>query len=107
MATSVQEQITNAVVARLQVIKVIDGYNTDLGKKVYTDRSDLMEGADILPAALVFDSEESPELLTNKRYRNLLRLAVDCFSTTTNMRPMLADIKKAVLLAADPAHCAA
>lgn len=99
MPTSIQEQIVDAVALRLAAIKLSADYNTDLGKKIYLDRSDLFESADVLPAALVFDTEETPEKLTPRRYRNTLRITVDCFSTTTNMRGMLADIKQAVLLA--------
>lgn len=101
MADTIADRIVAAVYARLQSILIAGGYNTDAGKSVYMDRASLDSETIDYPALLVYDLQEDTEALTNSRQRNRLALQVDGFAKDADVRPLVGDVKKAVLLVSD------
>lgn len=102
MADSIEKQIKAAIIARLTAIRIADGYQTELGTRIYSDRLSLDAKADLLPAALVFELDETPEPLTARRWRQRLVMAVEVYQDDVDASDVLADLKTALFDATDP-----
>ena len=101
MTDTIADRIVTAVYSRLQAIQVASGYQTDAGDNVFLDRASLDSESIDYPALLVYDLSEETEELTSGRYRNRLAIQVCAFAKDADVRPLIGDIKKACLLAAD------
>lgn len=100
MATkSVAHQIIDAIIARLQTIRVADGFNTDAGRQVYWARRHVDANS-----IVVWRVDETPDDSTQSRMAQLLTLTVEGHveaeqaETGQQLEYLLADIKKAVLV---------
>lgn len=106
MADSIAKRILTAVATRLSAITVAGGYHTDAGKRIYMGMPSFDSEDDTFPLLAVFSREEPPQALTGQRSRNTLTVLVNGFlladnDATNKAHDTLADVKKAVLLAAD------
>ena len=99
MADTIADRIVAVIVARLQAIKIADGYNTDAGYSVFTDRASLDSESIDYPAILVYDLEEDTEQITSGRQRNRMAIQIAAFAKDSDVRPLIGDIKTACLLA--------
>jgi hypothetical protein len=100
VADTIADRIISAIQTRLQTITVANGFSTNAGNAVYLDRASL-DSEQTFPAILVFDLEEESEPLTNRRQRNRMTIQVVGFAQDTDCRPLVGDIKDAVLDATD------
>ena len=101
MADTIADRIVTAIVTRLQTISVANGYTTEAGANVFTDRQGLDSEAVTYPAILVFDLEEESEELVNRRQRNRMTLQIVGFAKDVDVRPLIGDIKASVFDATD------
>lgn len=62
MSDTIREQIIQKIIARLAVIKISGGYNTDIGKKVYRARQTWTE-ADLPGVNVIPQVEESSRIM--------------------------------------------
>ena len=101
MATkSVAHQIIDAIMTRLETIRIGDGFNTDAGWRVYWARRHVDA-----ESIVVWRQNEAPDDPTRNTMQNRLTLSIeghvdaDQESTGQQLEYLLADIKKAVFLA--------
>jgi hypothetical protein len=97
---SKRQQIVNAVDARFKAIKIANGYNTDLGNKVYRWKSTDIDRIETM--ALIYRDLKAPVLDAphNKSDHNLL-FEADIIAkagtlTDDEVRKMLDDVNKAI-----------
>lgn len=108
MSAAIPARIRDVLVARLQTIRQIAGFNTDLGLAVYRGRGayalqDLATG----PAVNLYATGEEFHAAMGNQQRLALNITVEAFSAfdpdaDAVADELLADIKAAVLSAAQP-----
>jgi|GEM_PF-775425 len=102
MADSVRQKIVDAVKTRFQSITVANGYETNLGNKVFvwrdTGAAPFEESE--LPAVVLFDAkDEIVQQLSRIQHHKLLMVAdvvTDDATQSTQIRKLVADIYKAI-----------
>src|SRR5262245_9664969 len=102
MPTTIRQLIVNEIIARLELITVANGYQTDLGSGPINEWPVVYQ-EDELPALGVFDLTNVviKEFSDEKRLINRLPIQVRIFlprePTPATVRNMLADVQKAVV----------
>lgn len=102
MADSIRQKITDAVSARLALIKTVNGYETDLGLKVFEWRVAEIPESD-LPAAVYRDigcDTSDSEGSSMGYHLHSLNMEIELFASGSTspatMRKMIADVFKAI-----------
>lgn len=98
MPDTKRQQIVTALAARLALIQVANGYQTDAGLNVNEWLVTPLELQD--PPALNFRDEEDVIELTTGKDLHTLTIAIECYATGSSspatLRLMLADIVRAI-----------
>ncbi len=102
MATSIRQQIIDALVTLLGTITTGNGYETSIGSNVFEWRTDNWQESEV-PGVAVSDPDESVERKGIKDYHSLsisFEVKTSGSTSTTVFRDAIADIDKA--LSTDP-----
>lgn len=100
MSTQAQQAIA-AIVARLEAISVVGGYNTDAGDQVHLGRRGFDAESDTFPLLSVFSGAEQVERLTAGRYRCTREIRItgyvdDTTTPTVALEELVEDVQRAV-----------
>lgn len=102
MADSKRQQIIDAIIVRMQLIQIANGYETDLGSNVQDWETNYDDSE--LPALSVCDAVEIHTLVNNQpdavQQKNVLpvqlRIFVKADTRAEELRKMFADLNKAI-----------
>ncbi len=98
MASSVRQLIVDALIARLQTITTINGYETELGSNITEWRTEEWQESD-LPGCDVRDPDESTEVKGQHHYNTInfeIEAKVQSATAPDVVRDVIADINKAI-----------
>lgn len=100
MADTIRQQLIDSVDVRFKLIKVANGYNTDLGNSVYHWKAVSYEEAD-LPLIEYRDLTNESSIGPNPTHDHRLNIEAEIVASAGNttaaqIRKMIADAKKAI-----------
>ncbi len=100
MADTIRQQIIDAIDERFKLIKVVNGYETNLGNSVYQWKAVSYEGAD-LPLIEYRDISNESGIGPNPTHDHRLTIEAEIVvaagnTTAAQIRKMIADVKKAI-----------
>lgn len=97
---TISDTLAAALATRLATIKVANGFNTDIGLRVFQGRRRLDESH--IPCVVIVEGEDDPSEQQLGKIKNVARYAVEgvaaCDPDNPNVagRAIVADIKKAI-----------